>query len=67
MVFARLHNTCFLHTLDRLVRGYKLSRFCTLPQKSQRFITREQKLVYSSFMGNQDTHTDNMNLIQVLQ
>jgi hypothetical protein len=70
MVFARLYNTCFLHTLERLVRGYKLSRFCTLPQKSQRFIAREQKLVYSSFMGNQDTHTDsknNMNLIQVLQ
>ena len=39
--------SCFLHTLDRLVRGYKLSRFCTLPQKSQRFIAREQKLVYS--------------------
>ena len=39
--------SCFLHTLDRLVRGYKLSRFCTLPRKSRRFIAREQKLVYS--------------------
>ena len=38
--------SCFLHTLDRLVRGYKL--FCTLPRKSRRFIAREQKLVYSS-------------------
>ena len=47
MVFARLYNTCFLHTLERLVRGYKLSRFCTLPRKSRRFIAREQKLVYS--------------------
>jgi hypothetical protein len=37
-----------LHTLDRLVRGYTLSRLCTLPRKSQRFIAREQKLVYSS-------------------
>ena len=46
MVFARLYNTCFLHTLERLVRGYKLSRFCTLPRKSRRFIAREQKLVY---------------------
>ena len=36
----------FSHTLDRLVRGYKLSRFCTLPPKSRRFIAREQKLVY---------------------
>ena len=34
-------------TLDRLVRGYKLSRFCTLPRKSRRFMAREQKLVYS--------------------
>jgi hypothetical protein len=32
IVFARLYNTCFLHTLERLVRGYKLSRFCTLPR-----------------------------------
>ena len=40
--------SCFLHTLDRLVRGYTLSRLCTLPRKSQRFIAREQKLVYSS-------------------
>ena len=40
--------SCFLHTLDRLVRGYKLSRFCTLPRKSRRFLAREQKLVYSS-------------------
>ena len=41
--------SCFLHTLDRLVRGYKLSRFCTLPRKSRRFIAREQKLVYSIY------------------
>jgi hypothetical protein len=40
--------SCFLHTLDRLVHGYKLSRFCTLPRKSRRFIAREQKLVYSN-------------------
>ena len=39
--------SCFLHTLDRLVRGYTLSRFCTLPRKSLRFLVREQKLVYS--------------------
>ena len=35
--------SCFIHTLDRLVRGYKLP----LPRKSRRFIAREQKLVYS--------------------
>ena len=48
IVFARLYKTCFLHTLERLVREYKLSRFCTLPRKSRRFIAREQKMVYSS-------------------
>jgi hypothetical protein len=42
--------SCFLHTLDWLVRGYKLSRFCTLPRKSRRFIAREQKLVYSTLI-----------------
>ena len=40
--------SCFLHTLDRLVHGYILLRFCTLPRKSRRFIAREQKLVYSN-------------------
>ena len=56
MVVARLYNTCFLHTLEQLVRGYKLSRFCTLPRKSRRFIAREQKLVYSiSFLLGQKT------------
>jgi hypothetical protein len=39
--------SCFLHTLDRLVRRYTLSRFCTLLRKSQRFIAHKQKLVYS--------------------
>jgi hypothetical protein len=34
--------SCFLHTLNRLVRGYKLSWFCTLPRKSRRFIARKK-------------------------
>ena len=42
--------SCFLHTLDRLVLGYKLSRFCILPGKSRRFIAREQKLVCSNIV-----------------
>jgi hypothetical protein len=44
--------SCFLHTLERLVRGYKLSRLCTLPRKSRRFIAREQKLVYSNELNS---------------
>jgi hypothetical protein len=48
--------SCFLHTLDRLVRGYKLSRFCTLPRKSRRFIARTQKLVYSISTGKHKPH-----------
>ena len=50
-LYQKIHYAiwCFLHTLDRLVRGYKLSWFRTLPRKSRRFIAREQKLIYSSW------------------